>query len=219
MSASQQLLIGGGGGGGASESDPYFASVVLLLHGEGTNGSTTVVDSSSYGHTVTCNGSAQISTMQALFGTASLKGGSGNYFSVSLGTEGSMTGDFTVEIAARDGNNSVVMMASGAGYLYNNFFQSYGGPSLAIQTNASAGAWHRYAISRVGSTIYGFLDGTLSDSQTYSGTVDLQTLNFGRFIPNNNLYWAGYWDEIRITKGVGRYTANYSLATAAFPDG
>jgi len=52
-------------------SDPYIGSVVLLLHCNGSAGSTTFIDSSSYANTVSANGSAQISA-SARFGTGAL---------------------------------------------------------------------------------------------------------------------------------------------------
>ena len=52
--------------------DEEFDKVSLLLHGDGTNGSTTIVDSSSSPKAVTAVGNAQISTAQSKFGGASL---------------------------------------------------------------------------------------------------------------------------------------------------
>jgi hypothetical protein len=51
----------------ASE-DPYYGNVSLLLYGNGTNGSTTIIDSSPSPKTVTAFGNAQISTAQSKFG-------------------------------------------------------------------------------------------------------------------------------------------------------
>ena len=48
--------------GSDGPSDPYWSSVVLLLHCDGTNGSTTFTDSSSSNKTATANGNAQITT-------------------------------------------------------------------------------------------------------------------------------------------------------------
>ena len=47
-------------------------NTVLLLHGDGTNGSTIFTDSSSYPKAVTASGNAQISTAQSRFGGASM---------------------------------------------------------------------------------------------------------------------------------------------------
>ena len=47
--------------------DPNFANVSLLLHGDGTNGSQTILDSSSTPKTVTVVGNTQISTAQSAF--------------------------------------------------------------------------------------------------------------------------------------------------------
>lgn len=64
--------------------DPYFGSVVLLLHGDGSNGSTAITDSSSFAHTVTPVGAAQITTANKKFGTGSISfdGGNGTYLSL-----------------------------------------------------------------------------------------------------------------------------------------
>lgn len=64
----------------APATDPSFASVVLLLHADGTNGSTTFTDNSGAPLTVTANGNAQLSTTDPKFGTAAgLFDGTGDY--------------------------------------------------------------------------------------------------------------------------------------------
>lgn len=58
--------------------DPYWANVVLLLHGEGVNGSTTIVDSSSAAHALTNQGEGvSIDTTSGQFpgGALSFAGG------------------------------------------------------------------------------------------------------------------------------------------------
>ena len=47
------------------------ANTQLLLHCNGTDTSTTFIDSGNTGHTVTANGNAQLDTAQKKFGTAS----------------------------------------------------------------------------------------------------------------------------------------------------
>lgn len=187
--------------------DPHFASVVLLLHFDGSNGSTTIVDSSPVGNTVTCVGTAAISTAESKWGGSSGKGANNSYFNVALGaTNGSMTGDFTIEGWTRGSFAEVYLMAVGAGYLYNSAFQSYGGPNVAMTALGGSLVWQHWAISRVGSTVRGFVNNVLTGTQTYAGTVNLQTLRLGMYVPNGNLYFTGNHDDIRITKGVGRYT-------------
>lgn len=203
----------------AAADDPYFANVVLLLHGEGANGSTTFTDHSSFGKTVSVTGSTEVSTAQYKFGGSSIKGAVSSRLTCSLGTDGSMTADFTIEVYARDGDGTVIFAGpSGQGYLYNHKFHDYGATALDISTAQTGGDWNHYAISRTGSTIYAFKNGTLTDSDTYSGTVNLTTLYFGYYPPNNNLHFDGYYDEIRVTNGVGRYTSGFTPPASQFPD-
>ena len=62
----------GGGGSSPPPTDEYFGDVSLLLYGDGTNGSTAIVDSSSINHAIGVNGNAQISTTQSKFGGSSM---------------------------------------------------------------------------------------------------------------------------------------------------
>lgn len=75
MSAVQQMLVAGG-----AVVDPYYANVSILLHMDGTNGSTTFIDNSPTPKTVTANGNAQISTAQWKFdGSSGLFDGNQDY--------------------------------------------------------------------------------------------------------------------------------------------
>src|ERR1700677_981632 len=52
--------------------DPYFNDVALLLHFDGTNGSTTYTDSSSYANVLTTQGTAALATAASKFGPTGL---------------------------------------------------------------------------------------------------------------------------------------------------
>ena len=76
--------------------DPYFDNVELLLHGDGTSGSTTITDSSPDNKTVTVVGNAQIDTTVKKFGTGSIEfDGTNSTLTLASGLIGS--GDFTIE--------------------------------------------------------------------------------------------------------------------------
>lgn len=80
------------------EADPYYNNVSLLLHGDGTNGSTTIVDSSPSPKTVTASGGVQISTAQSKFRSSSILFNTGN---LAIGTAGQYAfgvSDLTIEM-------------------------------------------------------------------------------------------------------------------------
>lgn len=206
--------------------DPYWDNVELLLHGEGANGGSTITDSSSRGRTVSVSGSTT-STAQKKFGNSSILGGTNNTFQVALGSGGSMSADFTFEMFIKTAGG--VFFFSEANYptTYNYFYdvtgQGWQTQGTAIWTGwnsswVSGASWYHFAISRVGSNLRFFLDGALKDTVVNSSTIDLQTLTFGYFKPNNNLWYPGYYDEIRITKGVGRYAAAFTAPFLQFAD-
>lgn len=214
----------------AQERDPHWNSVELLLHFDGVNGSTTFIDSSRKARGVTPVGNAQISTAQSKFGGAAYQG-DGNGDRLSLASSADLapgSSDFTLEVWVRfatlaanqyffvstpnggltfgkEGGNLV----SGANSIAYHIQQAW---SPAINT------WYALALSRTGSTLRMFVDGVqiASYGSAYAyvtGAVEIGGLSLAADRSVN-----GWIDELRFTKGVGRYTANYTPSTRVFPN-
>jgi hypothetical protein len=215
--------------------DPNFADVSLLLHGDGTNGSTTITDNSPSPKTVTAVGNAQISTAQSKFGGASIAlDGTGDYLSTPATNAFVFgTGDFTIEFWIR------FTVVTGVQVIYdqrpvnaafvptiytNNNTLNYlfnGLVAITLGTVTSA-QWYHIAISKQGSSTKGFIDGTQGgstyvDSTSYTSGPNL-LIGQNSVNVNTPQFVNGYIDDLRITKGVARYTANFTPPTAAFPD-
>ncbi|MBL8595533.1 MAG: LamG domain-containing protein [Devosia sp.] len=215
----------------AADRDPYFANVSLLLHFDGTDGSTTFSDSSSNNLTVTPSGQAHIENTAARFGPTSAQfDGSGDYLTVSsnpLLNFGS--GDYTVEcwmyltasVAAADKR-----IVSGTG---NNGFEiliGSGNTSIGVQNigqvvagsfSPAINQWYALAYVRSGGTARIYVDGTLLASATDSSAYTQQNFQIGGISTNSVRSLPGYLDEFRVTKGVGRYFgSNYTVPNRPF---
>ena len=210
--------------------DSSFAFNSLLLHGDGTNGSTVITDSSGSPKTVTAVGNAQISTAQSKFGGASIAfDGAGDYLSTTLPAFG--VNDFTIEswvrftsfanfrviYDSRTNDNDIlgfVLGANAAGQLY-----IYRGGFVLITGALSLNTWTHVALTRASGVWRIFVDGTLQ-AGTYTSFGNLT-----RTVARLGMDWAtlygmnGYFDDYRITNNVARYTtANFTPPTAPFPD-
>lgn len=217
--------------------DASFASVVSLLHFDGANASTTIAD--QIGKTWTAQGDAQLSTTSPKFGTASLLlDGTGDWVQTSGTTDYVFgPGDFTVEAWIKTSTLREQLIVdfyvplqvswqlelNSAGRL--NFYGSNGSTNGAIATGTSVltnGAWHHVAVCRSGSTVKLFVDGTQEASVTDSRSFTYQTslLAVGAQVTTRNAAYdfPGNIDDVRITKGVGRYTANFTAPVSPFPD-
>ena len=225
------------------ETDPYFSNVSLLLHGDGTNGSTTIVDSSPSTKTVSALNGAQISTAQSKFGGASIAfDGQNDYLSSTSSDFAVGTSDFTTEaflyINSFNNFNTVVGTRKGSinsttgwslGYTgtpggqfpsYALFFYTNGGPFSAANL-LSLNTWYHVAVSREGSTIRLFLDGTIVGTSSNTQNLTDDVLFVGAMRNNSGAIQEpsnGYIDEVRVTKGVARYTSNFTPPTAPFPN-
>jgi hypothetical protein len=212
--------------------DLSFANVSLLLHMDGSNGSTTFTDSGPNARPVTTAGNVQISTAQSKFGGASaLFDGSGDILSVLDYADMEMTADFTIECFAYPtvttdkiiaghggaGNQNVQIFRINSGAV-GNISVYLNGDNVLSNTAAgiTANQWHHLAVSRTGSTTRVFVNGTQigSPNTTWTGSFKFNLIG-GMF----GLDFQGYIDEFRVTKGVGRYnSASLTVPTAAFPD-
>lgn len=228
------IAAGANGGGGGTPTDPYWANVVSLLHFDGADGSTTFTDQT--GKTWTANDNAQIDTAQYKFGGASgLFDGSGDYIGASASSDWAFgTGDFTVELFARFYSHTKTMTLAGnyvSGGVHGWSFQrrsdtntirfGYGDTALIdVSWTPTDGVWYHLAVCRAGTSLRIFVDGTQIGSTVTNGTDISNTsgLNIGRLAGLGIQYFNGHVDEARITKGVARYTANFTPPSAPFPD-
>jgi hypothetical protein len=218
-------------------SDPYFNYVSLLLHMDGSNGSTTFVDSSVNMLTVTGKEvPPEISTAESKFGGSScfFNGGTNRWIALPDEPVLDCTGDFTVEAWIYPLSTADMMVASG---LYDNtqvFRLNYGGAGNilcyaggAFIVDAAAGitanSWHHVAMTRSGVNTRVFVNGAQIGVTVTSFTSSLYIRRLGLFFFNGfqntpQLPYNGYIDELRITKGVARYTANFTPPTEPFPN-
>lgn len=232
------------------EHDPSFSSVSLLLHMNGTNGSTTFTDNSSNAFTVTVNGNTQISTAQSKFGGASAYfDGAGDYLDLPASSAFSFgTGDFTVEFWYRSTTapSSTTFRrilahpsssnATGTFQIWHAANTTVGATFDAVELPASTGTsvivsvqtavsdsiWHHIAFTRQGSTVRAFLDGVLKQTATNTTNFTLGGTQGVRISSRGDLatgsFIDGHLDDLRITKGVCRYTATFTPPSAQFLD-
>ena len=215
--------------------------LVLGLHCDGTNGSTTFTDVK--GKTVTANGNAQISTAQypALTGKTSsaLFDGTGDYLTIADSADFTFPGDFTIQLFVRfaSGLGSAQMLyddehaTNGYGILFQknaaDKFAFYYMPDNASNKNdsgqlviitstttATTGVWYRVQVRRVGTTVAMGVNGTQEASTTLSSGVGIWNPSATVWIGGryNSSGWInGYISEFEIYKGVGKDFDNLSV--------
>jgi len=222
---------------GSSGIDPFLSSVSLLLHFDGANGSTTIADSSPVANSMTATGTAALTTVNPRFGTASLANilNFGNGVTTPIVASGPLDlslGDFTIEFWVNPSSyvsgttqafvsaevTSVVgwdiVMQGGAAGQFASF--QFSGGSVNSSVNVPLNVWSSIAVVRQGNVFGIFLNGIASGTRIIAGSIGTAaTLTIG----GGNLFGgSGTVDEVRITKGVARYTpgVNYTPATMAF---
>ena len=215
--------------------EPYTSDANTLVLFNFTNAGITDATAKNDLETV---GNAQISTTQSKFGGSSMSfDGTGDYLifpnsqNFALGS-----GDFTVEawvyVAASklqaimdtravNSNTTGIALAIDASnfpYVYVNnatLFTS----STAITLNT----WTHLAMVRSSGTITLYINGTKPSTGSAANTTNLTdtALTVGSVIDYRDttatLHFNGYIDDLRITKGFARYTANFNVPTVAFP--
>lgn len=213
--------------------DPYWANVSLLLPANGANGQTTTVNAASGGQILTAVGSAVLSTAQKKWGASSIyMPGNGSRFECA-GWIGSQlgAGDFTIEFwfylptAASNGDQWFLSVGSfGAAGTWRVAKNNTQGISLSGVADGSGSGvpfdqWYHVAICRVGTAVTIYRNGVSWASGTSATNFnDAGTFRVGSHPSDNPGVRPSYIDDLRITKGIARYTANFTPPTAAFPN-
>jgi len=222
--------------------DVYYINNSLLLHFNGPNSSANIEDNSKYVHSITANGDAQISTGKYKFGNSSLHlDGTGDYLTFPyhecLDFD---NGDFTLEAWVNfssfnsGGFDSILMSGETVSWQFDyknstNELRVYvyyasTNDNVTASWTPSVGTWYHVAAVRNGSDLKLFVDGTQIGSTTNVGSNTLKnSAGEGSVGARNNVgsfdrLFNGYIDEVRITRGVARYTSNFEAPTKEFSD-
>lgn len=213
--------------------DPYYANVELLYHMDGANNSTVCVDSSKNNYTIATIDGAVISNEQSVYG-----GTSGKFtattdarFKSPTNSNLAISGAFTVEMWWRPtssatslypvscvGNSYLWITVNGSGYLEFYFM----GNQLTSAFVPVANTWYYLTVTRDSSNnVRNFVNGTQVTS-SYTNSFNMSTAFWS---VGSSTDIAGYGrggrcfiDEFRYTKGVARYTADFTPPTKAFPN-
>ena len=230
--------IGSVGGNALSAAPDAYTK--LLLHMDGTEESNTFVDSSQTPKTVTPYGNARTVSGHQKFGaTGGYFGSASDYLSIPTSTDFEVTGgDFTIDFWTYSTQYPVSGEAK--------FFVSYGVHAngqtwyevsfgedhnvwvalynsgyiilIASSTNLPLNQLVHIAVVRSGNTVSLYFNGVLKGSTIYSGsyTPTGKTLWIGYNSSGGHGALASYIDELRISKGIARWTTDFTPPTSPY---
>jgi Concanavalin A-like lectin/glucanases superfamily len=249
----QMMTLGAGGGGAGGSTcgnhDPDFSDVVLLVGNDSAaNGSTTFVDQSNKANSISIgSGTVAYSNAQAPSGlstsiqftagglhpylvtpsSTAFQFGSGNWTVEGFvygPTVNSAEVPFVTRWTANGTTNTDWDVEANSG-LFTQVSTSGTGFTLSETDGAiSNNTWTHFAIYDVSGTLYGAVNGTVTQLAASIGTLFASTnpLTLGGFSQNACCTIAGstvgYMASIRITKGVARYgSSNFTPPSLPLP--
>jgi hypothetical protein len=224
---------------GGSSWDSYTK---LMIHFDGVDGAIAYTTEDDGARVVTFVGTAQLDTAQKKFGTASLLlDGNSDYVTIPDSDDWSFgTGDFTIDLWVRFANVQncgIIGQYADVNNLWTIRYDNddtklvvqfvVGGVvkgSLTASWTPSTDTWYHIAVVRSSTSAFVFVNGsslTLTTATAFDvndvGNI-ASVLRIGSYT-GANLFLNGWVDEPRISKGVARYTANFTPNTTAYSKG
>lgn len=219
----------------ASNNGGIDANTILMLHMDGTNGSTTFTDSETAGtaKTITAVGSAQISTTTPKFGTGCGLFINGDYLTVAHDSSmdcftGNFTMDFWVKSTTDGGSHGLWYNRNDGGTPYLSlsknssdkivFTDNTGGFTLTSTTSVTiAKGYTHIEVTKSSTNYYLFIDGNLEASGTHANFTNPGTAwTIGSYdITTAARSWNGRIDEFRFSN-TARNTASFTVQGASY---
>ena len=221
--------------GATTVGDVHFSKVTAMFNFDGSDGDTTTtgLDSSNKNLTVSYSSGDQLSNTQKKFGATSLYVADNVTLSSSDGFNMG-TGDFTIEAwyyftsfsnsfghydqwaGGSTGAGNVQMWNSTSAQGKIKWYYD-GSSNFTSSTTMSTGQWYHVAYVRESGTLKIYFNGTVdSNTQSYSGQLGKTgTLYFGDQHAGGGGAPQYYIDDLRVTKGLARYTSNFTAPTTA----
>jgi hypothetical protein len=211
---------------------------VLMLHCQGANGSTSFPDSSFVNpKTVTAEGDVVTSTSEATLGQISSAYFDGSaYLAIPASDDFRFeTGDFTIDTwvypTSLSGYETIVdtLFSGGSGDRTDSFVLFLNGNSFVFYLNANwsatasanltINAWNHIAVVRANGVMQVYTNGILALTFGYSTEVTSGGLSIGISSDHRNDPFIGYMQEFRISKGIARWTTNFTPPTVPYSVG
>lgn len=220
---------------GSTAGDDQFGKVTAMFNFDGSDGDTTGsgLDASNKNLTVSYSSGDELSATQKKFGSTSLYVADNVTLSSSDGFNMG-TGDFTIEAwyyftsfsnsfghydqwaGSSTGAGNVQMWNSTSAQGKIKWYYN-GSSNFTSSTTMSTGQWYHVAYVRESGTLKMYFNGTVdSNTQSYSS-------QFGKtgtvYLGDQHAGGGGapqyYIDDLRVTKGLARYTSNFTAPTTA----
>ena len=213
--------------------DPQFNYVTMLLHGDGAAGavatgagagtSTTVTnfnaDASTNNFNVTINGDARSNNFTPYQGNGYYSN-SFNASALILPASSALnagTGNFTIEAWILPTSGGYLTGTTGGVMVFapdcGDGFIRLGRENVAFDVEVNAGVvknrWQHVAISRSGTTVYVFLDGSLKGTGTSSQSYTLSEA----WVGDGGTSFIGYASNLRFVVGTALYTSSFTPST------
>lgn len=221
----------------AGSGDP---NTVLRISAEGPNGSPSIYDSSASLRSLSSGGNPRVDTGTAKVGSGSLYLNGSSFVSALPNSEfnygsGAFTLDFWFkpQVLPTSGAQAAMLVQANAqaadsslggaglelfgsklafvgtigGVTYHPFYNN-----TILSSALSANTWYHGALVRSGSTVTLYLNGVSQGSVAVSGSANASngSLSLGRYGEYAGNYFQGWLDEVRIAKGLARWTANFN---------
>ncbi|MDD4410057.1 MAG: hypothetical protein PHW52_05405, partial [Candidatus Pacebacteria bacterium] len=217
---------------GQSSSASPDSYAKLLIHGDGADNGTVFNDQT--GKTMTVSGNTKTITSVKKFGTSSIYfDGSGDYLTIPDSEDWNFgSGDFTIDFwvyQTSDKDQRYLTQSTAGATSYWQAYYNSGSiigfspiPGFTVSTSASnltLNQWNHLAFVRNGSGMIIFINGVERGRASGSGSFPniANPLRIGTFIDYNANYdFQGYMDEIRISKGIARWTSDFTPPKAYY---
>ncbi len=210
---------------------------VLMLHMGGTDESTSFLDSSASAHVVTAQDNSQIDTAEFKFeGASALFDAVNDRLDIPDSPDFDFgSGEFTIDFWAKfnalgstshmcsqweGGNNKSFSIRKINSDVFDMEYRTIGGSNFTSTSSftLSDTDWHHYTIVRDGNTLRFFVDGIAEGTDDWTGVTlnnASRVLHVSSFSDGSQAM-DGWIDELRISKGIARWTSNFSVPTEEY---
>lgn len=130
---------------------------------------------------------------------------------------GAVRGIFGINTSTNNSNGYMMSITTGGKIGIQIANSSWG--TLESTTTLSTNTWYHVAMVRTGGNVKVYINGTQEITTTSGGATNFTAGNFviGRDFENVDERFHGFMDDFRVTKGIARYTTNFTAPTTALP--